>query len=486
MFPKIFGNAPPVGGQLPFDLQTESEGIQRRRQLAAILGQQALQNPGPGQMVGRHFVATSPLENIARLGTAYMSGNMQTQADADTRELTGRYNEKLKSGMDQYFRTRQGTPAGPGVPAQELPTEDGLNFQFPGQAGAPAVRGDPRRAAVEALTSGLPALARLGQSDLESMTKNAMTAKDLLTAPGFTGPSRAAAAATLDLGQLRPEQDTQVIDGRVFTKPKDGSAPREVFDASSVWSQPTKFPNVEGTYIVNSRTNEVKRIDGAGVRVDMNNPQRKIPDALVSKGAEALQGFSQSAQASARGLSALQNIRAASEQGVIGGPLAPVGIWLGQLAAAFGVRVDEAKLNNSSTFQSEVTRLWAELMAANGGARGLVKEESERLMQSLPNLAQTPQGRLQIIQVLEDQARANLQAARQSAIAIGRAIESDNPADLTEALLGTMQPPAAMTPRPAVPGAVSPRPGQPAGPAGGLKPGDLIPGTNFRVVRPVE
>ena len=490
---------PTQGQGLPFDLQTSQEAIARRRQLADALRAQSLQ-PRQGQMIGRHYIPSGALEALGQVGQAYMSRKMYEDTDAASRELSGQYNERLRSGLDDYFRTREGMRGTPGDPGSFIPTEDDIGYRTPPTPGTPSVAPNPRRAAVTALTSGLPALARVGQADLEAMSKGALTAKDLLGVSGASVASRVAAAQGLDPSQLRPDPRYERVGETLWEMPADGQGgPRLRLDTRPVFGAPfsmggdlyqnetgrpptADMPGVPGT-------GKIFKLDNApNIKIDnsQNAGLRKIPESLAGEASKALTGFSQAAAASARGLSAIENLKRTivpSEGGNV--PFPNAAIFFGQLANAFGVRVDQAALANAETFQSEVTRMWADLMAANGGARGLVKEESERLMQSLPSLAQTPEGRMQIIQVLEQQMRANIQAARESGRLIGEAMRADDPAMLTDALVNAIQPPASTAVQPP---AVRPNPGgrQPAGaPAGGWQPGqEIAPG--FRVIQRIK
>lgn len=452
-----------MSSPLPFDLEVQSAGLQRRRNLADILARQAMQ-PMQGQMVGQHFVPTGPWDMLSRLGSAYASASMQNRADTEQKELVGQYNTKLEEELNKYFKLRSGTPAqapSPGVPAQELPTEDGLNFQMPenpGMPGTPAVPADPRRAAITALTSGLPALSKLGQSDLESLSKGQLTPDKLLTAPGFMAGSRGRAAVANDPSLLIPEEKLTTVNDQLYSVPEGDGAPRLRGDFRSKFGDPFV---VGGDLLQNDLNTGQIRTVNPGARISIGNTtlgegQKAGMKEWAELGAKTVKELTDGARASARTLTALNNITNSSNAGVLQGPLANFGIFLGQLANSAGMRVDANKLANSETFNSEIVRLWAEMMQANGGARGLVKEESEKMMSSLPQLAQTVEGRMQIIKVLRMKAEQDIQVAQQASQEYSRAILSQDPSLFTFGLTGTMLPSPAMDPRPGQPGLRTP------------------------------
>ena len=440
---------------LPFDLQTSQGAIDRRRQLAQVLAQQALQSPGPGRMIGRHFVPTSPWEQIGRIGQAYMSGQINKDADEASRGLVGEYNEQLRGGLDKYFQTREGQKGVAGDPGTFIPTEDDIGYRTPPVAGRAAVAPNPRRAAVEALTSGLPALARLGQSDLEAMNKGALTAKDLLGVSGATVASRVAAAQGLDPSQLRADDRLMTVGDRLLGVPEGGGAPQLRYDGRAKFGDP--FVIGGDLYQNDTGSGRIYKLDNApkvtvGPTTVTNAGSKAGMSQWAELAAKTVKELTDGARASARTLTALNNVENSAESGVINGPLAGFGIFLGQLANSAGMRVDGAKLANSETFNSEVIRLWAEMMQANGGARGLVKEESEKMAASLPTLAQTPEGRRQIIRILRMKAQQDIEVAQQAGQEFARALQTEDPATFTFGLSGTMLPQPAMNPRPGVPG----------------------------------
>lgn len=448
-----------------FDLSSEQQNVSRQQMMADMLMRMAFQPAAQGRMVSGHYVAPSIFENLMPLIGGVGSRYAQQDADAARKALTDKYNAKLSGGLDSYFKQRDGTPAGEtaAVPAQNLPTEDGLGFDMPENPGMayPAVPGNPRKAAISALTSGLPALARLGQSDLEALAKSQMTLKDWLSVPGASLVGRVAAGSTNNPGLLAPETKYTTINDQLFDitdrgpgAPGDGK-PQLRLDARKKWGMP--FDMRGDLYVNETGTGDLKKLDNSpNVRIGNTtiggDGQKAGIKELAELGAKTVAELNAGARAAAQSLSTLRQIEASTDAGVLQGPTANFGIFMGQLAKSAGLRVDEAKLANSETVQSEVTRLWASTMAANGGARGLVKEESDRIANSLPSLIQTPEGRREIIKVMRMKAEQDIQIAQQAQKEFARAVTSGNFEEFTFGLGGAMYPQPAVDPRPAQPG----------------------------------
>lgn len=461
-----------------FDLSSEQQNVSRQQMMADMLMKMAFQPAAQGRMVSGHYVAPSLFESLNPVLGALGGQYAQQGADAARKKLQDTYNAKLSGGLDSYFKQRDGTPAGQtaAVPAQNLPTEDGLGFDMPENPGMayPAVPGNPRKAAITALTSGLPALSRLGQSDLEALAKGQLTPKDLLTIPGASVSSRVSAATGLDPRLLRPEQKLQALGDRLYDVTEGTGEPQLRLDARKKFGAPF---DIRGSLFQNELgTGEIEPLDKAP-RVTIGNTtigdgQKAGVKELAELGAKTVAELNAGARAASQSLSTLRQIEASADAGVLQGPTANFGIFLGQIATAAGLRVDANKLANSETVQSEVTRLWASTMAANGGARGLVKEESDRIANSLPSLIQTPEGRRDIIRVMRMKAEQDIAVARQAQQEFARAVSTGNFEDFTYGIGAALYPQPAIDPRPAAPGRPVTR---------GASPGLTLP-EGFRII----
>jgi hypothetical protein len=213
-------------------------------------------------------------------------------------------------------------------------------------------------------------------------------------------------------------------------------------------------------YEVNQSTMQLKKLDNAP-KVNVNVPvgvtvagQKAGYEEWSKKAAQTVTELSESARQSTKLITQLQQLESLTQGGTNMGPAADAATFIQGLANTAGIKVDPAKLNNSQAFNSVATQAWAALMQQNGGARGLVKEESEKLAQSLPSLVQTPQGRAQITRVLRQAAEQNIKDAQRANAEYGKALQSQNPGDFTFGLSATQLPQSG--PMPPAPGSVTP------------------------------
>ena len=115
----------PTSGFSPYN--AEQTAIERRRKFAELLQQQAMQ-PEPTQMVSGRAVPHSPVQGLAKLAQALMGARGVSQADEQTKGLSGRYSAALAQALGGM---PQGTPA--------VPEVQGTSFEEPGQAAQRAI-----------------------------------------------------------------------------------------------------------------------------------------------------------------------------------------------------------------------------------------------------------------------------------------------------------------------------------------------------------
>lgn len=189
---------------LPFDLTGSQEQLDRKRQLAEMLMQQA-QSPQQGQMISGHYVSPGLLGAVSPIINALLAKKMQDEVQTGGAELRSKYNSMLADGMEKYFATREGAPAVPMVgPLPADPTNPEMG-QLSGNL-TEAVAPNPRKAAIQALTSGIGPLQQLGQMDLQNIGKGSLTPKDILSLTGYDPKSKVVAALGGGVTQLKPEQ----------------------------------------------------------------------------------------------------------------------------------------------------------------------------------------------------------------------------------------------------------------------------------------
>jgi hypothetical protein len=327
---------------------------------------------------------------------------------------------------------------------------------------ADPVKPDPRAAVVQAMTSQFPELRAVGAAGMQGLNKNVLTPKDILAVSGADLPSRIAAATTGDPTKLQPEaKKPLVVNGQIV----DPTTYQAKGDFRTTYEAP--YIGDHGTLLQKDSTGKVDSVDKAPkVNVSNNSTtlvkgQKAGMEAWSKEAADTVKSLSTEARNAVKTLSSMKQMEGLIKGGTYAGPLADAAVFFSGLGKQFGVPVDEAKLNNSATFASEATRMWVSLMQASGGARGLVKEESDRLMASLPSLSQTPQGRRQIMSVIEQGAKQSIRDAQTASKEYGEALRTEDPSKFTFGLSQTMLPNT--TPNGPAPGSVSPPGGPPPG-----------------------
>lgn len=433
-----------------YDFETEADAIKRKQAIADAMQASALR---PMEMPTQPGVKVSPMAVLGKMLEGYMANKRQDALKDERAALSQRYGDELRSGMEQYYKTMQGYEA----PSMAM---------APGADGTPQmvkVPGDRKKAIFDALASNHPVLRDLAMSQLKEEGKNQLTPKDLLS----IATPESVLANTANPAAWKPKRDLKAF------------APGEVLlDSSGNYATPgnpsgTKpfdLQNIGGDLYQTSATG-FKKLDNAP-KVNVNaSPvimgQKAGMEAWSKKAADTVTDMADSARQSVKLMSQLNQMEALTRGGTAAGPLADAAVFVSGLANQAGIKVDPTKLANSQAFNSVATQAWAALMQQNGGARGLVKEESEKLAQSLPSLVQTPQGRAQIIATLRQAAAQNIADAKQASTEYAKALQADDPSRFTFGLSTTQLPQS--TPTAAAPGSVTP-----SGEASWLPPGFKI------------
>lgn len=143
--------------QLPDQYGVDQQAIERRRQMAQALMQQSQQPLPNGQMVGRVFVGTNPLQHLAQGLRGYSASKQLESADADQKALAGRQQARNQQDMQGVIAALRGTPSFQ-TPANEMGDETVMQN---------AVPGDPARAGQIAMGSQNPQLQQLGMGMLK-------------------------------------------------------------------------------------------------------------------------------------------------------------------------------------------------------------------------------------------------------------------------------------------------------------------------------
>lgn len=365
-----------AGQQLPFDLETEQAAIDRKRQLAQALMQQAFNQP-QGQMVSGHFVAPGILQALAPVAAAFLGSGINSQADDSTKELKGKYNNMLASGLQKYFDTRDGKPG------QTMTTDqvDALMNRDQAPQLAEPVKADPRRAAIEALTSGVAPLQQLGQMDLQQIGRSALTPKDLLGLSGFDPKSRLLAAMGGGLGVLAPEKKEHVVNGQIVVgTPDSGYSPvvdvRDKFGDVGVIGQGDDGKPIYGQK--NTSTGEAK-FAPKGVQVNVDTVQKagdKFATELAGKRADLLAKSYDNATAASKAIDAIENAENDVSAGIKSGATGQVALGIAKFAKSLGLDADP-QIANTEAFRANMARETLNLVKGLGAGTGISNADRE-------------------------------------------------------------------------------------------------------------
>lgn len=450
--------------QLPFDLATAQAAIDRKRQLAQIMLQQAMQGQ-QGQMVSGHYVAPSLLATLAPLAMGAMAKGVGEQADTAAGELAAKYKSDLAAGLQKYFTTREGKPG------QTMTTEQAdalMNGDQAPQLAGP-VKADPRRAMIEAMTSQIPELRLLGQMELAStfkqdaspetfghspVTEKDATGKLISVLYGNRGTRRV-------VGEATPYEKPMVVADRLVD-PANPTQP--VADYETKGGQVVTDDRGDKYQIMSNGTwkklDNAPKITVSQSTTTVNKGEDEFSKALGKDVAEEFKKVRSEAQQAYKTKSVVSQLQELEKQGIFSGPTANVATTLAAVGNTLGLPVDQAKLANSQAFQQQFAQQVANVLTAGSGVgRSMTDEDRKAFERSLPTILMSPQGRRQVYKMLN--------AASEAAISRHRSFQEqlrNNPTYKDAAGMLTlnpvdMEPQAGVAPpgNPAVPGATAPR-----------------------------
>ena len=393
-----------------YDFETEADAIKRKQAIADAMQASALR---PMEMPTQPGVKVSPIAVLGKMLEGYVAGKKSDEVKSERTALSQRYGDELRSGMEQYYKTMQGYE----TPSMALaPNADGSPQMV-------KVPGDRKKAIFDALASNHPVLRDLAMSQLKEEGKDQLTPKDLLS----IATPESVLANPANPAAWKPKRDLKAF------------APGEVLlDSSGNYAtpgnpsgqRPFDLKTIGGDLYQTSATG-YKKLDNApkvsvgGPIVNLPKGQSKLFEGRAEAANKDLAEAEQVARAGQATLSAINRMRQVNN--TYQGPTAGIAMRMGQLAKAMGVPVDEKRLANSETFESESAQIWLQAMNLAGGARGLVKEESERIAQAVPNLIHTQQGREQLFAMLEARVKESQELVKLKQRAMQKAATADNP-----------------------------------------------------------
>lgn len=428
------------------DIITQMEESARRRKLLDAMNAQTQNTP----LVGKDGGKQAMMHLLSNAINMYSRGKLDEQ-DAENKK---QYSSQLGQETNSYLDRMSGKPGQVMTEGQASALMN--DNQDPGLLAEPIQR-NPREAVTRALTSNLPEMQRLGQAGMAGLGKETLSPKDLLSASGYSPESRVKAAQSGSLGDLLPEAKTHIVNGRVVR-----DTGNSLTTAGDFRERYGPDEQVGGETIQRElSTGKAHQVANRPAQVRVNNSptfagQKAGFEEWSKSAAKTVGELAEQARSSTKILSQTNQMEALNKAGTVNGQLAPAAVFLGQLSTSVGIPLTkdlQAKLSNSETFGNTAAELWLATMNANGGSRGLVKEESERIANNLPALVQTPEGRAQIIAVMRQGAQQNIADAKTAQAEYGKALQTQDPGAFTYGLSSTQLPNT--VPNPAAPGSVA-------------------------------
>lgn len=252
-------------GGLPPDLAAEQAGYARKMAIAQALMQQGMQ--GPQVYGGRMSPWAGLLSGLQQgLGAWALSKGAEEQAGLGQKVM-----QRTKDSLNTYLGTRDGQRGEVRMPEEPNPEAGWME----GQVTKPAMRADPRRAAVDAIGSGIPIVQQLGMRDLTEMGRNRFGPKeyvDLLKdhTPESVAKFAMSGGADVSALQRRPTFHAVGDTPGQYT----GSAWEKLGPTlGEKWSEPYEVTGADGQKDIvqrSEKTGQIRKIDNAP-RVTVNN-----------------------------------------------------------------------------------------------------------------------------------------------------------------------------------------------------------------------
>lgn len=315
------------------DLDAQQKKIDRARKYAELLQTQSMSPMSQGQMVGGRYIAASPLEGIGKLIQGVSSQYGMRNADQDEAALKAKSNEMLVSGLENYQKTLQGTPA---------QTSEIVDDEYgPQTVRAPAVAGNRQAALAELLRSGHPVLQQMGMQQAlakpESMF-NKIDAKD------FTPESVAKFAASNNYADLSPVRKKEVVNDQVVDL--FGATPGTIIPKRGNPFADLLVSDESGALVPNAPLIQAKKDIGKASAPSVNvKTDVKMGESLANQVGPMMKDSVSAAEGAVKQVDAAQRILSALESNKIyAGPGANVRLKASQVGEMLGINgKDEAE-----------------------------------------------------------------------------------------------------------------------------------------------
>ena len=374
---------------LPLSVQQQQLQLARKQQLVQAMMNQQLQDKGGTQMAGNIAIKKSPFEALSQALSAGILANKQKELDERGTKIGEDYNALGQREMQQYMDTANGTP---GDPRTFLPEDQ----SGPQDKGTPK---DPQRALTEGLmaqNADVRAVMIAKQKQQDAMQK--MMAEKAMGAGTPDSVIKAAQQGTI--GTLAPKKEL------VFQSPNSVARDKDTGEVAPALPQGQRMElrkdSRGGDIVFNPTTGNAEMLDKAPKITNINAGTDQGKAELYKKTADAVVTDGQlvkKAKASNTVLDRMEQDSKSMFDGTAAGKVA----FVSNLAATMGVPVDREKLANTQSFDSQATQIWQDIIAKQGGNKGVTAQEAEEIRKQVPQLINSPEGRAKLLANMRSQ-----------------------------------------------------------------------------------
>jgi len=308
------------------DFDIERKKVERARQMATLLGQQAT-TPLEGQMVSGHYIAPSPLAAVGKIAQAFASKKQMDDLDAKEADIGKRQNQQLIEGLQNYQNLLQGTPDQT-VESKAMVSEDGT----PQTKTIPGTPGSRQAALASLLQSGNPMLQQYGLQQAFAKPEsqfNKIDPKD------YTPQSIAKFAQTQNYGDLMPARKMELAPSGQVWNPYDVTPGSVLADPNKPFSVGADGKPVANTQFQNYEIN--KAVAGKPVTsVSVNTATKPFLQEIGKGAGDAVNNAYAGAQSAASTLQNVNQIRQGLGNAMLG-PGANVRVTLAQIGQTLGI-----------------------------------------------------------------------------------------------------------------------------------------------------
>lgn len=388
----------------------DKEALLRKEKLVNAMMSGALAPLDLPQQTGPVASKVNPLQAIAKVLEGYLAGKSGKALDEEKSNFEQKYNDRLKTGIEEYTKNSQGydVPNGP--------------YTNPTSAQMTHVPGDKKAAIMSALASNHPILQQLAMSELSILGNGQLTPKDLL------------ALATPESVLQNPSSTAGWQPKRKLTEVTPGTP---LVDEAGNFTEPGGTPPWKEVMRGNDRYMEtitgLKKLDNApNISVSASaSPviagQKAGMEAFWKGPAEQVNQLGKSAATAQNLLPKIERLKSLSKQGIFTNATANIASTLSNLAQVAGAKIDTGKLARTEDYNAEITKIWVDMIKDSGGARGWTEPETKRIEKALPQIISSPQAMQDMLQLMEGRAKKEIELYKNANKAFARAAKADDP-----------------------------------------------------------